>query len=94
MRSGIQSSGVWNSLSKSISEAVQDRIVTIHGGGRSTSSGVVWRPGVVVTVCNSLRRGEIIKVAAGTSHSTLKLPELMRDRSRGASRGIRQPWTR
>jgi S1-C subfamily serine protease len=68
MRSGIQSSGVWNSLSKSISEAieaVQDRFVTIHGGGRSTSSRVVWRPGVVVTVCNSLRRGEIIKVARG-----------------------------
>ena len=68
MRSGIQNSGVWNSLSKSISEAieaVQDSIVTIHGGGRSTSSGVVWRPGVVVTVRNGLRRGEVIKVARG-----------------------------
>jgi S1-C subfamily serine protease len=55
-------------LSKSISEAieaVQDSIVTIHGGGRSTSSGVVWRPGVVVTVRNGLRRGEVIKVARG-----------------------------
>ena len=68
MISGIQSSAVWNSLSKSISEAieaVQDSIVTIHGGGRSTSSGVVWRPGVVVTVRNGLRRGEVIKVARG-----------------------------
>src|SRR5260370_20847088 len=68
MRSGIQSSAVWNSLSKSISEAieaVQDSIVTIHGGGRSTSSGVVWRPGVVVTVRNGLRRGEVIKGARG-----------------------------
>ena len=66
MRSEIQNSGVWNSLSKSISEAieaVQDSIVTIHGGGSSTSSGVVWRPGVVVTVRNALRRGEVIKVA-------------------------------
>ena len=55
-------------MSKSISEAieaVQDTIVTIHGGGRSTSSGVVWRPGVVVTVRNGLRRGEVIKVARG-----------------------------
>jgi S1-C subfamily serine protease len=68
MRSGNQSLGVWNSLSKSISEAieaVQDSIVTIHGGGRSTSSGVVWRPGVVVTVRNSLRHSEGIKVARG-----------------------------
>jgi S1-C subfamily serine protease len=68
MRSGIQNSGVWNSLSKSISEAieaVQDSIVTIHGGGRSTSSGVVWRSGVVVTVRNGLRRGEVIKVSRG-----------------------------
>src|SRR5260370_2706072 len=68
MRSGIQSSAVWNWLSKSISEAieaVQDSIVLIHGGGRSTSSGVVWRPGVVVTVRNGLRRGEVIKVARG-----------------------------
>ncbi len=68
MRNGIKSSAVWNSLSKSISEAieaVQDSIVTIHGGGRSTSSGVVWRPGVVVTVRNGLRRSEVIKVARG-----------------------------
>ena len=82
MRSGIQNSAVWNSLSKSISEAieaVQDSIVTIHGGGRSTSSGVVWRPGVVVTVRNGLRRSEVIKVARGASHSTLVLRELMRE---------------
>src|SRR5258708_6322680 len=66
MISGIQSSGVWNSLSKSISEAieaVQDSIVTIHGGGRSTSSGVVWRPDVVVTVRNGPRRSEVVKIA-------------------------------
>ena len=30
-----------------------------------TSSGVVWRPGVVVTVRNGLRRSEVIKVARG-----------------------------
>src|ERR1700680_1017315 len=68
MRNGIQSSGGWNSLSNSMSaaiEAVQDSVVTIHGGGRSTSSGVAWRPGVVVTVRNGLRRSEVIKVARG-----------------------------
>ena len=66
MRDGIQGSGVWNSFSKSISEAieaVQDSIVTIHGGGGSSSSGVVWRPGVIVTVRNGLRRNEVVKVA-------------------------------
>ena len=65
MKSEIQSSGVWNSLSKSISEAieaVQDSIVTIHGGGRSTSSGVVWRSGVIVTVRNGLHRNEVVRV--------------------------------
>src|SRR5260370_28639242 len=69
MKNGNQGSGVWNSLSKSISEAieaVQDSIVTIHGGGGSTSSGVVWRAGVVVTVRNGLRRSEGIKVARGS----------------------------
>src|SRR6202163_866337 len=68
MISGIQNSAVWNSLSKSISEAieaVQDSIVTVHGGGRSTSSGVVWRPGVVVTVRHGLRRGDSLQVAHG-----------------------------
>ena len=42
--------------------AVQDSIVTIHGGGLSTSSGVVWRPSVIVTVRNGLRRNELVKV--------------------------------
>jgi S1-C subfamily serine protease len=66
MKNGIQSTGVWNSLSKSMSEAIEavlDSIVTIHREGRSTSSGVVWRPGVIVTVRNGLGRSEVVKVA-------------------------------
>jgi S1-C subfamily serine protease len=58
------SNGIWNSLSRSMSEAieaVQDSIVTVHGRG-STSSGVVWRPGFIVTVRNGLRRNELVKV--------------------------------
>src|ERR1700726_1135638 len=65
MSNGIQSSGVWKLLSQSMSEAIeaiQDSIVTIHGGGPSTSSGVVWRPGVIVTVRNGIRRNEQVKV--------------------------------
>jgi len=68
MRNGNQSPEDWTSLSKSISEeieTVQDSIVTIHGGSGSTSSGVVWRPGVVVTVRNGLRSSEVVKVARG-----------------------------
>jgi S1-C subfamily serine protease len=61
-----QNQGVWSALSNQIAEtieAVQDSIVTVHGGGRSTSSGVVWRPGVVVTVRHGLRRTDSLQVA-------------------------------
>ncbi len=66
MEAAVQNSGIWGGLSKSIAEtieAVQDSIVTVHGGGRSTSSGVVWRPGVVVTVRHGLRRSDSLQVA-------------------------------
>jgi S1-C subfamily serine protease len=66
MAASTQSAGVWSGLSKSIAEtieAVQDSIVTVHGGGRSTSSGVVWRPGVIVTVRQGLRRSDSLQVA-------------------------------
>ena len=68
METAVQSAAVWSGLSKSISEtieAVQDSIVTVHGGGRSTSSGVVWRPGVVVTVRQGLRHSDALQVAQG-----------------------------
>jgi S1-C subfamily serine protease len=66
METAVENTGVWSGLSKSIAEtieAVQDSIVTVHGGGRSTSSGVVWRPGVVVTVRHGLRRSDSLQVA-------------------------------
>ena len=66
METAVANSGVWSGLSKSIAEtieAVQDSIVTVHGGGRSTSSGVVWRPGVVVTVRHGLRRSDSLQAA-------------------------------
>ena len=66
METAMQNSGVWSGLSKSIAEtieAVQDSIVTVHGGGRSTSSGVVWRPGVIVTVRQGLRRSDSLQAA-------------------------------
>ena len=66
METANQNAGVWSGLSRSIAEtveAVQDSIVTVHGGGRSTSSGVVWRPGVIVTVRHGLRRSDSLQVA-------------------------------
>src|SRR5580700_1102451 len=76
METANQNAGVWSGLSRSIAEtveAVQDSIVTVHGGGRSTASGVVWRPGVVVTVRHGLRRTDSLQVAlrGEPMHATL-----------------------
>src|ERR1700679_1363410 len=62
----MKNQAVWSALSRQIAEtveAVQDSIVTVHGGGRSTSSGVVWRPGVIVTVRHGLRRSDSLQAA-------------------------------
>jgi S1-C subfamily serine protease len=86
-----QNTGIWAQLSKSFSdtiEALQGSIVAVHSGGRSTSSGVVWRPGIVVTTHHGLRRRDGIKVLhsgepfqaellggdAGTDLAILRLP--------------------
>jgi S1-C subfamily serine protease len=37
-------------------------IVALHGGGRSTSSGIHWRPGIVVTAEESLELDDNIKL--------------------------------
>ena len=66
MATAVQNSGAWSGLSRQIADAVevvQDSIVTVHGGGRSTSAGVVWRPGVIVTVRQGLRRTDALQVA-------------------------------
>ena len=66
MAAAVAHSGVWSGLSIEIAatvEAVQESIVTVHGGGRSTASGVIWRPGVIVTVRHGLRRSESLQVA-------------------------------
>jgi S1-C subfamily serine protease len=66
MESSSKNQAVWSALSSQIAETietVQDSIVTVHGGGRSTSSGVVWRPGIIVTVRHGLRRTDSLQVA-------------------------------
>jgi S1-C subfamily serine protease len=65
MADEAQKAGIWAQLSKSFAgaiETIQDSIVAIHSGGRSTSSGVVWRPGIVITTHHNLRHREEIKV--------------------------------
>jgi S1-C subfamily serine protease len=57
---------IWSGLSKAFAEtvdALHDGIVTVQGGGRNTTSGVVWRPGVVVTVRQGIRRADSLQVA-------------------------------
>jgi S1-C subfamily serine protease len=66
MATAVQSSGVWSALSRQVSEtveAVQDSIVTVHGGSRSSASGVIWRPGVIVTVRQGMRRNDSLQIA-------------------------------
>jgi S1-C subfamily serine protease len=64
---------VWTQLSSSFADAIADlenSIVAIEGGGRSTTSGVVWRPGVIVMTHHALRLRENIKIIhAGESLS-------------------------
>ena len=65
MANEAQDAGIWNQLSKSISdtiEAVQGSVVAVASGGRSSTSGVVWRSGVVVTTLQGVRRREGIEV--------------------------------
>jgi S1-C subfamily serine protease len=64
---------VWTQLSNSFADAIanlENSIVAIEGGGRSTASGVVWRPGVIATTHHGLRLRENIKITlAGESLS-------------------------
>ena len=64
MTNGTEKS-VWTQLSSSFADTIaslENSIVAIESGGRSTSSGVVWRPGVIVTTHHGLRLRENIKI--------------------------------
>ena len=73
MTNGTEKS-VWTQLSSSFADTIahlESSIVAIDGGGRSTASGVVWQPGVIVTTHHGLRLRENIKIvfAGGESLS-------------------------
>src|ERR1700757_2258575 len=87
----IENSSAWAQLSDSLSQtidAMRGSVVAVYAGGRSTSSGVVWRPGLVVTTHSSLGGHETAKIIhvgepvtanvigrdAGTDLAILRLP--------------------
>lgn len=91
MADTIQDNSAWAQLSESLSgtiDAMNGSIVAVYAGGRSTSSGVVWRPGLVVTTHASLGGRDEAKVIhvgepvtakvigrdAGTDLAILRLP--------------------
>src|SRR5882757_11238852 len=56
---------VWAQLSGSFADTIahlENSIVAIDGRGRSTASGVVWQPGVIVTTHHGLRLRENIQI--------------------------------
>jgi S1-C subfamily serine protease len=86
-----ENEALWGQLSDAFSQAIDAMsggIVAIHAGARSTSSGVVWRPGIVVTTHSSLDGRESAKIIhlgepisasvigrdAGTDLAILRLP--------------------
>ncbi len=75
-------------------------VVAVHGGRRFPSSGVVWRPGIVVTAEHTLRNEEEVTVTIdggkaltaqvagrdpGTDIAVLKLPEALAPIGRDAA---------
>lgn len=72
MTNGTEKS-VWTQLSSAFADTIanlENGIVAIDGGGRTTTSGVVWRPGVIVTTHHGLRLRENFKILlAGESLS-------------------------
>ena len=67
---------VWTQLSSSFADTIahlENSIVAIDGGGRSTTSGVVWQPGVIVTTHHGLRLRENLKIIPQSSEPFKKL---------------------
>src|SRR5271165_3280509 len=58
-------SAEWNVISNELAEATEKigaHAVAVHAEARGSSSGVIWRPGIVVTAEHALRRDEEIQV--------------------------------
>jgi len=55
----------WDALSSQFSSVAGQcgkSVVAVHGGRRVSGSGIIWRPGVIVTASHMLRRTEDVEV--------------------------------
>src|SRR5579864_6561290 len=62
--SGLHSE--WDQLSSqfsSVAEQASASIVAVHGGRRVAASGIIWRPGLIVTASHMLRKSAEIEVS-------------------------------
>ena len=58
-------SAEWMAISNELAQAAEQagvHTVAVHSEARGSSSGVMWRPGVLVTAEHALRRDEEIQV--------------------------------
>ena len=58
-------SAEWTAVSNELAQATEQagaHAVAVHSEARGSSSGVIWRPGVIVTSEHALRRDEEIQV--------------------------------
>jgi len=51
-------------------ERTSKLVVAVHGRGRGGSSGVLWKPGVIVTAEHALRKDDDIRVTSGDGSSS------------------------
>lgn len=64
-------SAEWIALSNALADATQKaaaHAVAVHTEPRGSSSGIIWRPGLIVTVEHALRRDEEIQVTLPTGN--------------------------
>jgi len=54
-----------------LTEQAGSSVVSVHGGGRGSTSGIVWRPGIIVTAEETLERDDGIEIvtADGGKHA-------------------------
>jgi len=55
----------WTAISDALAEATETaarHAVAVHSGARGSTSGVIWRPGLIVTAEHGVRREEEIEV--------------------------------
>jgi hypothetical protein len=70
-------------------ERVSASIVAVHGGGRWSSSGIHWRPGVIVTAEEALERDDELAVTLpGGRKNPRSLPRPERRSAPGDRQGV------